>query len=1477
MDEFGYPIDSNHLESGDDERIQNQEPETPQTTLYTNGTGIESPQTSVDIPTESPFPTKEVPDTSTAEEEIKNTGVAALGAHNKAQEDPTVPNEQSGSAPSAWLGSSVTGWLGLAKAEDSGDLAEGGKKAVREEKQADASLISSVTGWLGLREEQHDNVQKTREEGRETVNSFTSAVTGWLGFGGDEKTDHFAEKEQDQEGNKDEGQEPAEKFRSRRISLNLEGSQLQEEEKEELGTLAWLGKGLSKQLGFGFTNGASEHEKTNEREEEEAIQAEQEQPESSSWYDMGIGNIMGFRKDNSVVEESTESNFNEPEKNEIFEQTTGSEKVNTSQSQGALMEEGITGISHEPKVEEILKYQNDQSEEGTVPGSANNNKENIGTTDNGKSSVLPADTAAEDSPKDVSPQNELEDKSQAVGGFASVLSSLFPVGIEIEEEHNVFNDNKEETNTEDGEMFKEKEDKHQLPKSAENMSNGNKVTETGEEMKTTEAGFLTQYDINSAADFSSMDFNSNSRGQSTDEGQTGDKVKVKAEISNQIDKTEESYDASAKIGESGDDQKGEESHAVAGAFQKVVHTTQTDDMATQSQAGGGVEGSRGESEDLSSSGTSVDRQEHASSEDHTVHSKETERHWGGLGQEGQGHPAELKSSHFTNGSIDIISEETSEDARSTFFTTLVADDDDHQDSPHGQNKLPPETMWPEKDVGNENDPQSDVRSETETEEVESRKGEEQAEREDEGEYLQVSAQEKQQEVDEEKQDEMEEFREDEKEQPVKEIKEEEKQEEIEVKQEEVVELKEEENQQVVKEVEEDGKQEEIEEVKQEETKEVSKVVKERKTKDKAEEIKEEQNQRENEDFEDEVEEVKQKNNQELMEKEGEDQAANELKEYKGWVKVEEEEKQQQIDDLKEEKQEEVEKESLGELKEMEEMKEEKKESEDKLIQVEMGNGLHSSLTHQEDTDRPESEWSRGEADGEDSNKSVLSERSTLNRNMEDEVMEEVKEQCEKVEDERRDKEEKSLTCSNESILKACEGRVLRERDGEESVNRLGSKIETGNQYSVSDGDQISVERTGVSQSAPSEGMERDEDREREEENRNDAEVDVSETSGSSEADGDVNSNSNAADVNQIGEGGYVDNDLLPSGESSHLLPDHRAAIEEEQLAKHTYLSDDVTLHQRDRTEPESSESTRRGTFTDEDTNSEKREINMKQDDATKNEEAGMQMLKGKDVISEQRIPHVSQGPVGSFLLPGGPTNNIAQTGGGGAFGLFQNAYSFFTGTSASESTGTTNSLNAEEDEASKMHKSLTPEQELDSTADSAQVHLQDPSAALSQQQLRPTPPLYIPTSPSFTEALLHPSSPSPNTGSPLLSKRHESLLSYVSVDEKNMLTELFGRHKLQFLEYILGSSETVTDATDNDESILLDIERLLHHHRETVMGHSMKLEDTPQEDQGESRMLIALQKIEMLLAKVRETFATRKKKYQGIFFCMASKIVEFIP
>uniref|UniRef100_A0A096MGY5 CTAGE family member 5, ER export factor n=1 Tax=Poecilia formosa TaxID=48698 RepID=A0A096MGY5_POEFO len=215
MDESGYPLDTSHLDTDEDDDLnfQDHEPKSSQISPHSHDTN--------------------------AQDELKTS---------------TIPEQQGGSPSSSWLRSSVTGWLGFAKEE-----------------------------------------QSEIKENEET---------------GDEK-------------------EPTETFRSRRMSLDLEGSKLQEEEKEDMGTIGWLGSGLASRLGFGSSGQDSEGE---------GVEVQEEKP-SSSWMEMGIGSIWGFGGSNTGADGSKESGIRETERDQMLEQPSGFENVDISQSEASFTEE----------------------------------------------------------------------------------------------------------------------------------------------------------------------------------------------------------------------------------------------------------------------------------------------------------------------------------------------------------------------------------------------------------------------------------------------------------------------------------------------------------------------------------------------------------------------------------------------------------------------------------------------------------------------------------------------------------------------------------------------------------------------------------------------------------------------------------------------------------------------------------------------------------------------------------------------------------------------------------------------------------------------------------------------------------------------------------------------------------------------------------------------------------------------------------
>lgn len=108
-----------------------------------------------------------------------------------------------------------------------------------------------------------------------------------------------------------------------------------------------------------------------------------------------------------------------------------------------------------------------------------------------------------------------------------------------------------------------------------------------------------------------------------------------------------------------------------------------------------------------------------------------------------------------------------------------------------------------------------------------------------------------------------------------------------------------------------------------------------------------------------------------------------------------------------------------------------------------------------------------------------------------------------------------------------------------------------------------------------------------------------------------------------------------------------------------------------------------------------------------------------------------------------------------------------------------------------------------------------------------------------------------------LHKLYRNIHSYMNTNELEILIHHFGEHKMQFLDYILGSLDTVTDEHDSDTSILLDIERLLNYHTERLTASSITSKHESEEN-DKSVTFIALQKLELVLEKVKEAFNMTK-------------------
>ncbi|XP_049597108.1 cTAGE family member 5 isoform X2 [Syngnathus scovelli] len=286
MDNLGYPIDSSHLNADDDdeEEVENKDsrPKSPledldtsETINYNEDTNARTPSTSKDSSSESH---------NTSREEIENEDNGGAETKAKSPESAVELKEKGGSPASSWLSSSVTGWLGGGKQEEPDNSAEVQKKHLMPGQDL---LPSSLTGWLGLTSEAN-SVSATKDDPNQGEQDRKAVESGWLGFGGEQNVNEDDERQPDLK------TESGENFRSRKMHLDLETQPIQEKKSHDVGTLGWLGNGLSQTLGFGL----------NDPDTSQTIQGDVEkdgkQAESASWFDLGIRNILALGEDHKV-------------------------------------------------------------------------------------------------------------------------------------------------------------------------------------------------------------------------------------------------------------------------------------------------------------------------------------------------------------------------------------------------------------------------------------------------------------------------------------------------------------------------------------------------------------------------------------------------------------------------------------------------------------------------------------------------------------------------------------------------------------------------------------------------------------------------------------------------------------------------------------------------------------------------------------------------------------------------------------------------------------------------------------------------------------------------------------------------------------------------------------------------------------------------------------------------------------------------
>ncbi|XP_055361364.1 transport and Golgi organization protein 1 homolog isoform X2 [Betta splendens] len=1325
MDEHGYPIDSSHLDNtdkdgNDDQNIQTQEPETIQTIVHTDDSSAEHPSASIDSPSEYP----DQPDATSSEEDKKqksdpNTSATREDTH----ETPAALAEQGGSPSSSWLGSSVTGWLGLGNEEQNDNMPE------REEPQEEVSLTSSVTGWLGFGgEKKLDDTVNSREEDKEVGASFTSTMTGWLGLGGEKEADH-ATKEQREEREIDDTSEPKETFRSRRMSLDLEGSQLQEEEKE-VGTLGWLGKGLTSTLGFGATN-----------LETDPIKEEKEKPASSSWLDIGVGDILGFGKSESKVDESSRSNFKETERDSTQREASPSDQAEESQS---VQEEQKTTKPDAQRVEEkpgmetsteigddtISSSSSTDTNESNVEEHVVDNfsplelasvtltleedvtDDSVAVSDASEGASPPVDVAATGVQENLSPQTTSEENLQALDGT--------PPRTDVEGSAEA---------TGEG---------HQLHRSTGNGfgNNSRELEVEGNKSASDDREIIIEPDADLGSDLNSME----SKGQyveNTDRAEHVEDDGVKT--TKQVEREESTMVGLELVGNNDSQEKSD--------AEKDKHYLGIYPTLKESEEISRDEESRGQ---LSSS-----------SDTHKEKNGPTHR------KEDSGPAHSVKTDNLDR---VVTAEDSKREGES--YNAGVQNVDVHSASGPSMYVNPPQDQML---IIQSNDceagsPQNEevITLKEKQEEFEVKRVEERKEKEMQDEVHKLQKTEKQEDVkkEEKKQGEMK----DEERNPDR--KEELKKEEI---QKEVNDIHEEMRQ------EESGKggentKHEVNDVKEEE-KGDEEMVDSQGESEKSENEQdaasvEEQTQHEVESVEEEKKmmEVKEEEKQDktkefqVEEKEAEVEKFRKGKEEK---EQQDEARQQIIAGSKQEEEEEIRKSKEQEQQEkLSKLNDSKEEGKETTVQVPH---LETHNTNIQDIFKPELEISEEIHDD--------NTKTDENKREEEQVKREETQQLADVEEDRRDKEEEeSQKCSNKPGDQAAKDEPAGVRN-EKPKSTGDSMIQQKRSGVVVESETMSSEGTGP--------LKTDRLREGEADDASDDSDEGEEGNVTLNATGNENTysnvnipNHNDLKVEQIRVAPHTDNDQHSAGESGHSGGTRTSLVETWDPKEHD--------HQ------------------------EKNDI-------------------------------VSQGPFNSDANSRVKVENESS----GAFGLFKNAFSYFSQTPASETkepTASTPSVDTNTAETATPQAFLPVEQASDSTQfkpNSKQVPVQEihkhsPVSISTHQHTQPSPA----------------SAPSPSPETKSLSKYYKNLLGHVSGEELAYLLDLFGRNKLQFLDYILGSSESQTDDPDNDESILSDIKRLLHHHKETLATSNEVNENT--------QTLIALQKLEILLKKLSERFNTRK-------------------
>ncbi|KAM4625922.1 cTAGE family member 5 [Polymixia lowei] len=1375
MDEYGYPIDSSHLDTDDDDdqEIQNQYSETSQTRLDTkdnDGEGHTTPEDSM------PVPALNVDSTQTGSD--KNVGDDVTQTHEgdnpgTGDEDKPVANEggspsSPSPSPSSWLGSSVTGWLGVAEEGEHGDSTEGEEKeeSKGKERELQDSFTSSMTGWLGFggqeklddSKEDEKKEEEERKEVREADDSFS--LTGWLGFRGEKRTEHFEEREQEVE---KEEEDTGETFRSRKLALD--STQLQVEGKKETQTFDWLGDGLSSAMWFGLTNQESVHEKTTAKGEVESKSQEGEPSVSRSWLDIGIGDVLGFGKGEGKVDET------------LREKDKNSQNVDASQLQPALTENREREESKERREEEKETEPSEErrEEEG------GHDTETAGIVTNGVSTRDTNGPEVVESQKDQNFPSEIETELGTTVSVDVDDNGDNVLDLLAGSKHSGSEADQDEVNALQTESVKESHDED------ENVDEGyGKQRDTGDEKSPiriesdVNQDSITLTEVIQGSPLNSIDstvdsanFVGNSVGDAEEDDkdqqpgeQTGTVDQEESSLINQTDIAKDSTEASVETEVMAIADKDEESNTESGILHKdvtkagpaAIHAfgpAQSGEPTGQSQVNRDDEDDSGMSPPSSPSGTTEDidviiPREDAVSAPQSVKAYADNADRVAMSDDDTAETERTLVQEVTKQEVvgsdihtpDIPGEDMNMDGIDrAFVSPQVSERATHSDNPadslkletetEGENSVQPtqtdkETSGFEKEPLNEGSQKSpsgsEMETEAETDSLESASIEKEEERRKNTLVAKISS------------------------------------------------LSGDSNREAS--VTEGQNQNQL----YSQTAEDDSVTDSSDSDNKARAIEERVIETGNSDVMD--------NNGPILEN-GAEESQETLT-----VAMDEERRDEESKEVREKEEEETTSKEDSDERREEETKEEpgkRKESKSEVIESEANDSNNTGIIF----DPTQSQSISGLASSDKANGLVVNQagivehrdddllysaETSSNGLSKDTVLNQTEEANHKENDQVMNSDETTTTDLSNDMAFSQKNRVEHRGDdkvysGETSLPELSTDKITKQKHSDHPMDNTDHGRT----------FER--------------------------GDKKINLQHEGADM-------LVMNDDNSRGGNKFTAEMDRGS---EISASHS----------------ETAES--------------------------------------QSVISEQIVSSDSADPTSSTIASEDEDSSIAMPE---SFGLFKNAFSFFSPTPSTETKDSKESepgWNGSTEETSHPQAPLTPEQVKDSTTDSTleQVYIQHLNNPASQSQPQPSPP----TTEAHASSLPHPQpqsdshshSPSPNTEAPQTTsattsatKQYKTLLAHLSTDETSMFMELFGRHKLQWLDYILGNPETVVEDPSSDLSILLDMESLLHYHSEALVSPSVRLVDAPQDDKEKSSMLIALQKLEILLMRVKEKFNTRK-------------------